>query len=74
MYISVLQRNKKSRKSLHFKRKVVEVYRAEIAQPADIQQYLHISLTELRQLNRCGAARAVFQAPISPLFIPLSLL
>ena len=52
MYISVLQRNKKSRKSLHFKRRVVEVYRAEIAQPVDIQQYLHIPLTELRQLNR----------------------
>ncbi len=52
MYISVLQRNKKSRNSLHFKRRVVEVYRAEIAQPADIQQYLHISLTELRSLNR----------------------
>jgi hypothetical protein len=52
MYISVLQRNKKTRKSLHFKRRVVSVYRAEIAQPADIQQYLHISLRELRQLNR----------------------
>ena len=52
MYISVLQRNKKNRNSLHFKRRVVEVYRAEIAQPADIQHYLHISLTELRRLNR----------------------
>ena len=52
MYISLLQRNKKNRNSLHFKRRVVEVYRAEIAQPHDIQQYLHISLTELRQLNR----------------------
>lgn len=52
MYISVLQRNKKSRNSLHFKRRVVEVYRAEIAQPAHFQHYLHISLTELRRLNR----------------------
>lgn len=52
MYISVLQRNKKSRNSLHFKRRVVEIYRAEIAQPTDIQRYLHISLTNLRQLNR----------------------
>lgn len=40
------------RKSLHFKRRVVEVYRAEIAQPADIERYLHIPLTELRRLNR----------------------
>lgn len=40
------------RKSLHFKRRVVEVYRAEIAQPADIDRYLHIPLTELRRLNR----------------------
>lgn len=52
MYISVLQRNKKSRKSLHFKRRVIEVFRAEIARPADIERSLHISLTELRQLNR----------------------
>ena len=52
MYISVLQRNKKSRKSLHFKRRVVEVFRAEIAEAPDIERYLHISLTELRQLNR----------------------
>lgn len=52
MYISVLQRNKKNRKSLHFKRRVVEVYRAEIAEPPDIERHLHISLTELRRLNR----------------------
>jgi hypothetical protein len=52
MYIKRLQRNKKSRNSLTFKRRIVEIYRAEIAQPADIQQYLHISLTELRRLNR----------------------
>ena len=52
MYISVLQRNKKSRKSRSFKRQVVEVYRAEIVQPTDIQRYLHIPLMKLRQLNR----------------------
>ena len=52
MYISVLQRNKKNRKSLHFKRRVVEVYRAEIAEAPDIERHLHISLTELRRLNR----------------------
>jgi len=52
MYISVLQRNKKTRKSLHFKRRVVEVFRAEIAEAPDIERYLHISLTELRRLNR----------------------
>lgn len=52
MYISVLQRNKKSRKSLHFKRRVVEVFRAEIAEAPDIERCLQISLTELRQLNR----------------------
>jgi len=74
MYISVLQRNKKTTKSLHFKRRVVEVFRAEIAEAPDIERYLHISLPELRRLNRCGAARAVFQAPTSPLFISLSLL
>jgi len=52
MYIKRLQQNKKSRNSLTFKRRIVEVYRAEIAQPADIQHYLHVSLTELRHLNR----------------------
>lgn len=52
MYTSVLQRNKKSRKSRSFKRQVVEVYRAEIVQPTDIQRYLHIPLMKLRQLNR----------------------
>ncbi len=52
MYISLLQRNKKNRNSLHFKRKVVEVYRAEIAEPPDIERYLHISPAELRCLNR----------------------
>lgn len=52
MYISILQRNKKNRKSLHFKRQVVELYRAEVAQADHIQHYLHISLTELRRLNR----------------------
>ncbi|GAB3228029.1 hypothetical protein GCM10027423_64670 [Spirosoma arcticum] len=52
MYISVLQRNKKNRKSRHFKRRVVEVFRAEIAEAPDIERHLHISLTELRRLNR----------------------
>jgi hypothetical protein len=52
MYISVLQRNKKSRKSIPFRRKVVEVFRAEIAQATDIERHLHISQTELRRLNR----------------------
>ncbi len=52
MYISVLQRNKKNRKFLHFKRQVVELYRAEVAQADHIQHYLYISLTELRRLNR----------------------
>jgi hypothetical protein len=52
MYISLLQRNKKSRKSIPFKRKVVEVFRAEIAQATDIERYLHIPQTELRRLNR----------------------
>ncbi|WP_460949033.1 hypothetical protein [Spirosoma daeguense] len=33
-------------KTIHFKRLVVEVYRAKIARPAHIQQYLHIALTE----------------------------
>ncbi len=28
------------------------MYRAEIAEPPDIERYLHISLTELRRLNR----------------------
>ena len=74
MYISVLQRNKKTRKSIPFKRKVVEVFRAEIADAPDIERHLHISPTELRRLNRCGAARAVFQASISSLSVSLSLL
>ena len=52
MYIKRLQRNKKNRNSLIFKRRIVEVYRAEIAQPDDIKRYLHVSLTELRKLNR----------------------
>jgi len=52
MYISALSRNKKSRKSLLFKRKVVETFRAEIATADQIQQTLHISQTELRRLNR----------------------
>ena len=52
MYISVLIRNKKSRKSLLFKRKVVETFRAEIATADQIQQTLHISQIELRRLNR----------------------
>lgn len=57
MYISVLGRNKKTgppcgRKSLLFKRKVVETFRAEIATAHQIQQTLHISQTELRRLNR----------------------
>jgi len=47
MYISALGRNKKSRKSLLFKRKVVETFRAEIATADQIQQTLHISQTEL---------------------------
>lgn len=52
MYIKRLQQHKKNRNSRTFKRRVVEVYRAELAQPTDIQRYLHISLTELRRLNR----------------------
>lgn len=52
MYISILQQNKKNRKSIPFKRKVVEVFRAEIAQASDIARYLHINQTELRRLNR----------------------
>lgn len=52
MNVRHLQRNKKSRQSLLFKRKVVEIYRAEISSPHEIQQSLHISQTELRQLNR----------------------
>ena len=52
MYISVLQRNKKNRISLSFKRKVVEVFRAEIADAIDIKRCLKISPTKLRQWNR----------------------
>jgi hypothetical protein len=52
MYISILGRNKKSRKSLLFKRKVVETFRAEIATAEQIHQTLHISQTKLRRLNR----------------------
>lgn len=52
MYISVLGRNRKSRKSLLFKRTVVETFRAEIATADHIQQTLQISQTELRRLNR----------------------
>ncbi|HLK96257.1 MAG TPA: hypothetical protein VK364_00675 [Hymenobacter sp.] len=52
MYINVLQRNKKNRKSISFKRKVVEVFRAEIAHASDIKQCLHITQPELRRLNR----------------------
>lgn len=52
MYINVLKRNKKSRKSLYFRRRVVEVYRAEVAQSTDMQQHLCIPLMELRRMNR----------------------
>lgn len=52
MYISTLSRNKKSRKSQLFKRKIVETFRAEIATASQIRQALHISQTELRRLNR----------------------
>ena len=52
MYINILQRNKKSRQSVSFKRKVVEIYRAEISDKHEIHQHLHISPTELRRLNR----------------------
>ena len=52
MYISLLQRNKKNRNSLHFKRRVVECFRAEIIEAPDIKRYLHIDQTQLRWLNR----------------------
>ena len=40
------------RQSVSFKRKVVEIYRAEISDKHEIHQHLHISPTELRRLNR----------------------
>lgn len=52
MNVNDLPRNKKNRRSVLFKRKVVEIYRAEISSPREIQQSLHISQTELRQMNR----------------------
>lgn len=52
MNVNDLQRNKKSRRSVLFKRKVVEIYRAELSSQFEIQQSLHISQTELRQMNR----------------------
>ena len=52
MNVKDLQRNKKSRRSVLFKRKVVEIYRAEISSQPEIHQSLHISQTELRQMNR----------------------
>ena len=52
MYISLLERNKKSRISLLFKRKVVESYRAGLVSPEEFEQSLSISKTELRRLNR----------------------
>ena len=47
--VNDLQRN---RKFILFKRKVVEIYRAEISSQPEIHQSLHISQTELRQMNR----------------------
>ncbi len=52
MYISLLQRNKKSRISLPFKRKVVESYRAGLVSPDEFERSLRISKNELRSLNR----------------------
>ena len=52
MNINDLQRNKKSRRSVLFKRKVVEIYSAEISDKYEIDKFLHISQTELRSLNR----------------------
>jgi hypothetical protein len=52
MDINDLQRNKKSRKSVLFKRKVVEIYRAEIADQHQIHKELHIPQAKLRQMNR----------------------
>ncbi len=52
MYISLLQRNKKSRISLPFKRKVVESYRAGLVASEEFERSLRISKTELRRLNR----------------------
>ncbi len=52
MYISLLQRNKKSRISLPFKRKVVESYRAGLVTPDEFERSLRISKNELRSLNR----------------------
>lgn len=52
MIVKDLQRNKKSRRSVLFRRKVVEIYRAEISSQHEIHQSLYISQTELRQMNR----------------------
>ena len=57
MYISLLQRNKKTgspgdRTSLPFKRKVVESYRAGLVTPDEFERSLRISKNELRSLNR----------------------
>ena len=52
MCISNLERNKKSRRSVLFKRKVVEIYRAEIADQHEIQKRLRIPRNQLRSLNR----------------------
>lgn len=48
---------KKSRKSILFKRKVVETFRTEIAAADQILHTLHISQTELRHLNRFAAIK-----------------
>lgn len=56
----VAYRKKKTRL---FKWKVVEAYRAERVQASELEERLGISGTELRRLNRCGAARAVLPVP-----------